>query len=444
MPKWQKIFFAAFVFGAAAILARLFSLDAPSSMQWTFYIGLAGGCIFIATIAAFGSSAARAGTILTVVTVAISVHVLNGVLLVFPEMFDLTQSTKYQTVMNLQESGKDAWPSVHANGLFQRPEAQSWPFVPLSGLANKLTVYCNESGKMMIYLADRYGFTNPDSIHDSDRQAAALVGDSYAQDACVQPEQTIAATLLRMGKPTISFGFGGNGPLANLTTLMEYVEPKPGTTVFWLHYDGNDLSDLTVERKSTFYMDYLDRGRAAVRGIKNRLDEQDKILREAVEQAAKSKSVADGLPQIGTKLSDVLKLRALRRLVMNLPILKKPSNSTNPETIFQFANQVDALSEDNIEVFERTLKSAQDYVRDAGASFVFVYIPPWERFAHGVKPYRAKVLAVVNRLNIPLIDVEQSMLASKDPLQFYPFRARNHFNAEGYALVAQLLNERMN
>ena len=61
---------------------------------------------------------------------------------------------------------------------------------PLSGLANKETVLCNENGYFSQYLSDRYGFRNDDNLWDMDLDWV-LLGDSFVHGSCVNNNQTI-------------------------------------------------------------------------------------------------------------------------------------------------------------------------------------------------------------------------------------------------------------
>ena len=42
----------------------------------------------------------------------------------------------------------------------------NFKFAPLSGIANRKTIHCNENGYYSIYQSDRYGFNNPDKEWD--------------------------------------------------------------------------------------------------------------------------------------------------------------------------------------------------------------------------------------------------------------------------------------
>ena len=51
--------------------------------------------------------------------------------------------------------------------------------LPLSGISNSETIYCNENGYFSKYVSDRYGFNNPDSEWESKEIEYLLIGDSF-------------------------------------------------------------------------------------------------------------------------------------------------------------------------------------------------------------------------------------------------------------------------
>ena len=86
-----------------------------------------------------------------------------------------------------------------------------------------VTVHCNESGFRSVYRSDEYGFNNPPGLHGQAVQVI-VVGDSFAHGACVQPQDTFAAALRRLGTSTLSLGMDGSGPLLQLAILTEYAQ----------------------------------------------------------------------------------------------------------------------------------------------------------------------------------------------------------------------------
>ena len=121
--------------------------------------------------------------------------------------------------------------------------------IPLSGLSNLLTIYCNENGYYTIYKSDRYGFRNPDDEWDAKEIEYLLVGDSFTQGACVNNPNDIGSVLRHLSnKSVLNLGISGNGPLIEYATLREYLN-KNVKKVLWIYFEGNDLTDIDNEKK---------------------------------------------------------------------------------------------------------------------------------------------------------------------------------------------------
>jgi len=57
---------------------------------------------------------------------------------------------------------------------------------------------------------------------------------------------------------------------------------------------------------------------------------------------------------------------------------------------------------------------------------------------------RNYVLELVNKINIPIIDMHKEVFDKhKDPLSLFPFREFGHYNAEEYNLVAEAISNRL-
>ena len=65
---------------------------------------------------------------------------------------------------------------------------------PISGISDVKTVFCKEGPEFSTYTSDRYGFNNPDD-NWSDTVENILIGDSFAQGACVNEGEDIASRL---------------------------------------------------------------------------------------------------------------------------------------------------------------------------------------------------------------------------------------------------------
>lgn len=78
-----------------------------------------------------------------------------------------------------------------------------------------------------------------------------------------------------------------------------------------------------------------------------------------------------------------------------------------------------------------------------------MYLPQWRRFGTGQRideelfRNRGQVLSIVNELDIPMIDIYEVFDSHSDPLSLFPFRANNHYNAEGYEIVARAIDRQL-
>ena len=93
--------------------------------------------------------------------------------------------SKYEIYIDYKNSGKDIVVSIPPANFISKINNED-EIYPLSGISNKLTIHCNESGKhVRTYKSDRYGFNNPDKEWDKLHFDFVLIGDSFTQGACV-------------------------------------------------------------------------------------------------------------------------------------------------------------------------------------------------------------------------------------------------------------------
>ena len=76
----------------------------------------------------------------------------------------------------------------------------------------------------------------------------------------------------------------------------------------------------------------------------------------------------------------------------------------------------------------------------------FIYLPAFERYKSGNEHIdRNFVIQTVKELKIPIIDIHTEVFEfSQDPLSLFPLRTHNHYNAEGYRLIAETISLRLN
>ena len=188
-------------------------------------------------------------------------------------VFDMRN--KFEVYLDLKNKGIDSTVQIHPkHWLTVFPK----PLNPLAGISKKTTVACNESGKFLIYLSDRYGFVNPDSEWDAPEVEWMLIGDSFTQGYCVEPKLNIAGRIRSVtDEKVVNLGMAGNGLLLELAALKEYAPFKRPKKVLWLYYEGNDLgSNLKAERLSPTLMNYINKD--FTQNLINRQEEIDSML----------------------------------------------------------------------------------------------------------------------------------------------------------------------
>ena len=293
-----------------------------------------------------------------------------------------------------------------------------------SGLANSLTINCNENGYYSTYQSDRFGFNNPDNEWDNKEVDFVMVGDSYTQGSCVNHPNDLASQFREItGSNVINLGYGGNGPLIEYMSLKEYTKNIKIKNIVWIFYEGNDLLDLEIELKNNILLRYLTEDQFT-QNLSQKQNEIDFEIKKKISNKELEKKNSEKV-SFNRYLFDRFKLFSLRYLIMD--IKKKSNKKLVKKELYQI------------------LSKALDYSISKNANFYFVYLPEFETIKNNQnkKNYR-KILSKLGHNKIKIIDINQFMLSKKDPLMYYPFRNNGHFNEIGYKVVAEEILKQLN
>ena len=200
------------------------------------YYGTAIGFLLISFFSFFLSSKIRENIILILISSMITFYSIEIFLeLNFKYSFikfkkDILVSDNFSKLEEMREKNPKTVIPILPN------KDVSKKFWPLSGIQNRNTVYCNESGYWSTYHSDRYGFNNPDYIWDNEKFDYMLVGDSFTHGACVNRPDDIASVLrLLSNKSVLNLGYAAKGPLSEYATLREYIRPNIKKIV-WFYF----------------------------------------------------------------------------------------------------------------------------------------------------------------------------------------------------------------
>ena len=303
----------------------------------------------------------------------------------------------------------------------------------LSGVSKSNTINCNENGYFSKYFSDRYGFNNPDKEWDQNEITYLLVGDSHVHGACVNRPDDISSVLRKIsGQPVINLGFNGNGPLTAYASLREYM-PKNVKNILWFFYEGNDIIDLRSETTKPTLTKYINDKNFSkdLRFNQKKVDRfQKNIIKETIKQR-------EELEIYWSKYYSKKK-KFLRFLRLN--------QSKNFLATFQKQSKREDNFTFDLNKFKETLLAAKQLAQQNGSNFYFVCLGTYSRYKSphfNINPYiknYPRIIKIVNDLGIRIIDINKdSFLKDQDPLKYFPFRERGHYNVEGYKKITELI-----
>ncbi len=333
---------------------------------------------------------------------------------------------------SLRRAGIEAWPTTNAHNLVEHRELQiaGRPVYPLGDISRATLLWCNEAGEWLTYATDEFGFRNPVGAHGGEEAlSVVLLGDSFAQGACVEAHEDVGAVIRRAFPRTLNLGRDAAGPVRSLAALREYGTDRRPAAVVWLFYEENDFGDFRRERRTEMLMRYLEPSYR--QGLRPLRDQIDRRLREFTEEslaeweegrrqrAARSR----GGRSVLSRVWELVTLSRLRGLVESARQAIPPPGRSDLE--------------DLREVMER----ARDDVQGWGGTLYFVYLPSWYLLAGepDAGSLREELLALAREMGIPTIDITEEMRRHPDPLSLFPLRQFGHYTPEGYALVGETI-----
>ena len=159
---------------------------------------------------------------------------------------------------------------------------------PVGGISKKKIKFLNQENLSFSFREnDRFGFNNEDKLWNLEKINSVFIGDSFTYGADVNYFESFVELYKKNVEATINLGCGGNGPIIEYATFVEYVinlNLKPDY-LFWVYYPGNDLTkDLTSEH-SSFYANYLKK--EINQNLKSKQTEINKTIKDFIEAKKK-------------------------------------------------------------------------------------------------------------------------------------------------------------
>ena len=354
--------------------------------------------------------------------------------------------SKLEVIEDMRREGINALPTVTPKILLTQQadrrlrsaiSSAETEILPLGWVSNSVAVFCNENGYWVSFRSDEHGFLNPPGTWSGKRITLAAVGDSFTQGYCVAPEQNFISLARTWNPGMLNLAVSGNGPLIELAGVAEYLRHVRPAKVLWFFAEVNDLCDLQVERNSPLLMRYLE-----TQHDQNLLGTQgtiDRSLLDYIERARRDLRIG--------RLLNVARLATLRE---RLGLLY--ARSEERRHFEQYGcREVDgalyptAFGPDAAALLRAILQQARQAVQGWGGELIFVYLPEWQRYhdPQRANPHRNEVLAIVESLDLDLLDLHPVFAGHPDPLALFPFRRQGHYNEAGHRVVAEALQRKL-
>lgn len=300
----------------------------------------------------------------------------------------------------------------------------------LSGVSKSETVTCNENGYFATFVSDRYGFNNKDEEWGENNIDYLIFGDSFAHGECVFSNKNFASNLKKIGKSknnVLNLGHSGSGPLAQYAILREYFPKKKVDNVLWFYYEGNDLKDLGRELRDLILAKYIEDTNYS-QNLRNNQDNINIIYKKIISESVKTQSLKVEKEKY-LNLSQFIKLFKLRYFISNFFIKKEELNL-------------------NLSDFERVTLAIKKYVASKESKLYFIYLPSKTKYLNPKLKYdfkRKEVINIINKQNIPIIDVEKDFLKNYENSKLLVGRMKTvgHLNELGYYEVTKFIKEKI-
>ena len=302
---------------------------------------------------------------------------------------------------------------------------------PLSGLPNKQTISCNESGYWSRFNSDQYGFNNPREEWSKSEYEYVLIGDSFLQGDCVNFPYDIANQIrakLNLNNNisgVLNLGYGGNGPLIEYASLREYFPEKKVNKILIFYSDSNDFNDFNLEIENPILRKYFD-NKDFSQNLKNKQSEINKILLKKFDSEIEKKNDDRLIRFNEIKFFKILKLHNLRYRLMwqfNLVLIDD--------------GEFNKLKSENEELIIDVFRKIKIFANRKNSDLYFVFLPSYPGNSEG-----EEILKIINSLNIPIIDIKKEVFDKHhDPLSLFPLRVAGHYNEEAYDLISKKIIE---
>ena len=337
---------------------------------------------------------------------------------------DFDDRSQYQVVKDLEE--KKAVPSMSRTLI----DIEGEKIQTLGGIANRLTVLCNEEGSWVTFNSDRYGFNNPNDLWDKNIDIMIL-GDSSGLGMCVEQDDNFAGHIRKKSEyNALQVGGTGMGSLFEYVIYREYLSNKniKNIIIFFLI---NDIDNLKSELNNNILLKYL-----SDKNFDQNLESKQDLLDNSLEKHYfnfKKNEFKNNIIRVG-------KIFHLRDFLKKM--IKFNGEVTN--TIYEKFDLDESVFDEVLRIYKKIEKEFDGNFYVGFDPVAANYILP-EKDKQKLENLRNKIIAKFESNGFKVINFHNS-LKDKPVDKILPFgklvNVENHFTSYAHELFAdQILRE---
>lgn len=314
--------------------------------------------------------------------------------------------------------------------------------IPFRGPINKLSLDSDEDGIMGLVINDKYGFKNDNKNYENAIDVM-IIGDSFAEGVPFGNKDDVSGLInLNSDYNSINYGISGAGPLNSLGVLREYGKNFKPRNIFYFFYEGNDIKDLSDEKKS-YLVKYL-----------NRSFNQDLFNSETELQSflnSYEKLFFKNLPNI-IELENTNKKNLNSRSVIKLSFIENLQDILEFKKLKQILIPKDAYFNKNKKLdyasFEKVIIEMQHEVDKWDGKLTLIYLPSWTRydriFSIAHKIIKKKIKNITLKNNVTFIDMDRVFKKNLiNDIYLFNSAKYGHYTKRGYKKIADTIIEKL-
>ena len=223
---------------------------------------------------------------------------------------------------------------------------------------------------------------------------------------------------------------GGNGPLIEYATLREYLDTNV-KKVLWIYYEGNDLTDLKVEKTNDILINYL-KDINFTQNLKFKQNEINEFLKKKLIELIEIEINVHNDNINYNKKNKKIKYKILKFIRLN---------KTKQIIENSLLNNSEENNSEEIDNLKKILTLSRDLVIKNNSKLYFVYLPEYNRYKTNYDDTNYNLVKkIVNELKIPFIDIHKEVFENEqNSLKLFSFEFYEHYNIDGYKKVAETI-----